>query len=105
MAEAPEEPRPRKIRCTSFLRDLKAHIAPSRLWQIYWCRYHEWLLIIGGMISRRCASPFAAAVGVSEELGSKMRARTIKVHLLVQVLAPNSSAGSSYWGEIFIVGV
>ena len=86
---------------SSFLRDLKAHIAPVRLWRIYWCRYHEWLLIIGGMISRRCASPFAAAVGVSEELGSKMRARTIKVHLLVQVLAPNSSAGSSYWGETF----
>ena len=77
MAEAPEEPRPRKIRCTvrgrsawppsSFLRDLKAHIAPARLWQIYWCRYHEWLLIIGGMISRRGASLFAADLVISEE--------------------------------------
>ena len=52
---------------SSFLRDLKAHIAPVRLWRIYWCRNHEWLLIIGGMISRRGASPFAAAVGVSSE--------------------------------------
>ena len=50
---------------SSFLRDSKAHIAAVRLWRIYWCRNHEWLLIIGGMISSRGASPFAAVVVVA----------------------------------------
>ena len=98
MAEAPEEPRPRKIRCTSFLRDSKAHIAPSRLWQIYWCRYHEWLLIIGGMISRRCASPFAAGLVISAEFEGPEPMYLGMADLLVQVLAPRSSPGARKGG-------
>ena len=86
---------------SSFLRDLKAHIAPSRLWQIYWCRYHEWLRIIGGMISRRCASLFAAGLVISEEFEGPEPMYLVMADLLVQLLALSSSVEPSYWGKNF----
>ena len=48
-----------------------------------------------------CASPFAAALAVSEEFEGPECSFPAIADLLVQGLAPNSCVSSSYWGKTF----
>ena len=48
-----------------------------------------------------CASPFAAALAVSEEFEGPEPMHLINADLLVQDFAPNSCVSSSYWGKTF----
>ena len=47
------------------------------------------------------ASPFAAALAVSEEFEGPEPMHLINADLLVQDFAPNSCVSSSYWGKTF----